>query len=147
MLVLRGLKFSWKAAVAWAWVDLQQRCSDSFIFGTGEARRHPLEAWLYLSLHKQFVLSKNTYCPRVYLFVCLTLSPPFPLLGCFHWIWRKCDQTTSKRQRRMVHHWFCRAFGRTGRIISIFIRFITTLGKFLRVIQFDTICLQLLITA
>ncbi|XP_040312171.1 phosphoserine phosphatase isoform X2 [Herpailurus yagouaroundi] len=22
-----------------------------------------------------------------------------PAVGCFHWIWRKCDQTTSKRQR------------------------------------------------
>lgn len=46
-------------------------------------------------------------------------NPPLfsPFLGCFHWIWRKCDQTASKRQRWMVHHWFCRAFRRTGRVI------------------------------
>lgn len=120
-----------------SWMHLQQWWSNSFILragwgeAPGELGREVPQVRLGSPLCTEFILLNNTYCPRLLLYLCLSLLNYFPFvlfLGCFHWIWRKCDQATSKGQLGMVHHWFCRAFGRTGRIRSVFIQFITTSG-------------------
>lgn len=137
----------WKPAVSRRMGRQWGPCSFSRRGGSQGALEAP--DWSWPHLFAWFILPNNTSCPRLllHLFLFFNKTIPLPLssfLGCFHWIWRKCGQTTSKGQRGMVHHWFCRASGRIGRIINFYIvhNFILIFKSY----TVCTVCLKLPIT-